>query len=304
VREQVTVLNQTPSAFYQLAEADRAAHAGGAGKFALRYVVFGGEALDLRQLPRWYERHASDAPQLVNMYGITETTVHVSFLAVDERLADVPASVIGRGLPGVDAYVLDDRLHPAPVGVAGELYVCGAQVSRGYVGRAGLTACRFVANPFGVAGSRMYRSGDVGRWAGFGGEANLEYAGRGDRQVQVRGFRIELGEIEAALSRCEGVSQAVVLVRGDGQAGDRLVGYVVPEAGSRLEGVVLRARVGEFLAAYMVPDAVVVVDVLPLTANGKLDRRALPAPEFVGSAVYRAPGTPIEQAVADVFAGL
>ncbi|MBF6171510.1 non-ribosomal peptide synthetase [Nocardia blacklockiae] len=304
IREQVTVLNQTPSAFYQLAEADRAAHAGGDGKLALRYVVFGGEALDLRQLSRWYERHASDAPQLVNMYGITETTVHVSFLAVDERLADIPASVIGRALPGLDTYVLDDRLHPAPVGVAGELHISGEQLSRGYLGRPGLTATRFVANPFGPAGSRMYRTGDIGRWAGFGGEANLEYAGRSDQQVQLRGFRIELGEIESALLRCAGVSQAVVVVRTDEQAGDRLVGYVVPEAGSQLDSAALRSRVGEFLTAYMVPDAVVVLDALPLTPNGKLDRKALPAPEFIGSAAFRAPGTPIEQAVADVFGGL
>ncbi|MGY2126750.1 non-ribosomal peptide synthetase, partial [Nocardia gipuzkoensis] len=154
IREQVTVLNQTPSAFYQLAEADRAAHHD-EGKFALRYIVFGGEALDLRQLRRWYERHPVDAPWLVNMYGITETTVHVSFLSLDEQMADNPASVIGRALPGLDAYVLDDRLHPAPVGVAGEIHVAGAQLSRGYLGRPGLTATRFVANPFGAPGSRM-----------------------------------------------------------------------------------------------------------------------------------------------------
>ncbi|KZM69085.1 non-ribosomal peptide synthetase [Nocardia terpenica] len=304
IRDQVTVLNQTPSAFYQLAEADRAAQATDAGKFALRYVVFGGEALDLRQLQRWYERHASDAPQLVNMYGITETTVHVSFLALDERLVETPASVIGRALPGLETYVLDDRVHPAPVGVAGEMYVAGAQLSRGYLGRPGLTATRFVANPFGAPGSRMYRSGDVGRWAGFGGEANLEYAGRSDQQVQLRGFRIELGEIEAALLQCAGVSQAVVLVRADEHAGDRLVGYVVAESDSELDGVALRARVGEFLTGYMVPDAVVVLDALPLTPNGKLDRKALPAPEFVSTTVFRAPRTPIEQAVADVFGGL
>ncbi|MBF6327638.1 non-ribosomal peptide synthetase [Nocardia transvalensis] len=303
IREQVTVLNQTPSAFYQLAEADRAAHAD-EGKFALRYVVFGGEALDLRQLQRWYERHASNAPQLVNMYGITETTVHVSFLALDERLADSPASVIGRALPGLETYVLDDRLHPAPVGVAGEMYVAGEQLSRGYLGRPGLTATRFVANPFGAPGSRMYRTGDIGRWAGFNGEAALEYAGRSDQQVQLRGFRIELGEIEAALLQCPGVSQAVVVVRADEHAGDRLVGYVVAESGAQLDPAVLREQVGEFLTGYMVPDAIMVLEVLPLTPNGKLDRKALPAPEFVSSAAFRAPGTPIEQAVADVFGGL
>ncbi|MBU3068124.1 amino acid adenylation domain-containing protein, partial [Nocardia sp. NEAU-G5] len=313
IREQVTVLNQTPSAFYQLAEADRTAHTretgaetdSGAGKLALRYVVFGGEALDLRQLRRWYDRHASDAPQLVNMYGITETTVHVSHLVVDDRLADNPASVIGRALPGLAAYVLDDRLHPVAVGVAGEMYVAGGQVTRGYLGRPGLAATRFVANPFGEPGSRMYRTGDLGRWAGRDGAAALEYAGRGDQQVQLRGFRIELGEIEAALGSCEGVSQAVVVVRADEHAGDRLVGYVVPEDDSELDPAALRRRVAGFLTSYMIPDAIVVLETLPLTPNGKLDRRALPAPEFLGAtAVFRAPGTPIEQAVADVFAGL
>ncbi|MEV6561062.1 amino acid adenylation domain-containing protein [Nocardia sp. NPDC051756] len=304
IREQVTVLNQTPSAFYQLAEADRAAQSADQAKFALRYVVFGGEALDLRQLQRWYERHAVDAPWLVNMYGITETTVHVSFLSLDEQMVDNAASVIGRALPGLDAYVLEDRLHPSPVGVAGEIYVAGAQLSRGYLGRPGLAASRFVANPFGAPGSRMYRTGDIGRWVGFGGQATLEYAGRGDQQVQLRGFRIELGEIESALVRCPGVSQAVVLVLADENAGDRLIGYAVPDTGIQLDPAELRAQVGEFLTGYMVPDAIVVLDVLPLTPNGKLDRKALPAPEFLSTATFRAPGSPVEQAVAEVFAGL
>ncbi|WP_040870038.1 amino acid adenylation domain-containing protein, partial [Nocardia exalbida] len=304
IREQVTVLNQTPSAFYQLAEADRAAHPDEQGELALRYVVFGGEALDLRQLQRWYERHPVDAPWLVNMYGITETTVHVSYLALDEQMADNPASVIGRAIPGLDAYVLDDRLNPAPVGVAGEIYVAGAQLSRGYLGRPGLAATRFVANPFGAPGSRMYRSGDIGRWVGLGGLATLEYAGRGDQQVQLRGFRIELGEIEAALLRCPGVSQAVVVVRADEHAGDRLVGYVVPDAGTSSDASVLRRQVAEFLTGYMVPDAIVVLEALPLTPNGKLDRRALPAPRVDSAVAFRAPGSPVEQAVAEVFAGL
>ncbi|AHH15621.1 non-ribosomal peptide synthetase [Nocardia nova SH22a] len=303
IREQVTVLNQTPSAFYQLAEADRAA-SGGAGKFALRYIVFGGEALDLRQLNRWYDRHGATAPQLVNMYGITETTVHVSFLAVDQGLSDHPASVIGRALPGLETYVLDDRLHPAPVGVAGEMYIAGHQLSRGYLGRPGLTATRFVANPHGPAGSRMYRSGDIGRWAGFDGEAELEYAGRSDQQVQLRGFRIELGEIEAALLRCAGVAQAVALVRSGEHTGERLVGYVVAEAGAQLDPIAVRDEVAGFLTGYMVPDAVMVLGELPLTPNGKLDRRALPEPSVRSAAEFRAPRTPIEQAVADVFAAL
>ncbi|MFE7796364.1 amino acid adenylation domain-containing protein [Nocardia sp. NPDC057440] len=309
IRERVTVLNQTPSAFYQLAEADRAAHSAGAGTLALRYVIFGGEALDLRQLQPWYERHAMNEPWLVNMYGITETTVHVSFLSLDERHIHNAASVIGRALPGLDAFVLDNRLHPAPVGVAGEIYVAGGQLSRGYLGRPGLAATRFVANPFGAPGSRMYRSGDIGRWVGFGGEASLEYAGRSDQQVQLRGFRIELGEIESALLRCPGVSRAAVVVHSDEYAGDRLIGYVVPAAPeggrlSRLDPTELRSQVAEFLTGYMVPDAFEIIEALPLTPNGKLDRRALPAPAFLSATSFRAPGSPIEQAVAEVFAGL
>ncbi|WP_433713442.1 amino acid adenylation domain-containing protein [Nocardia sp. CA-084685] len=295
IRERVTVLNQTPSAFYQLIEADRAAD--GDREFALRHVVFGGEALDLRQLRRWYERHDPDAPRLVNMYGITETTVHVSFLALDKQLADSPDSLIGRALPGLDGYVLDERLHPVPVGTPGEIYVAGAQLSRGYLGRPGLAAARFVANPFGAPGSRMYRTGDLGRW----GHSGLAYAGRSDQQVQLRGFRIELGEIESALLRCPGVSQAVVLVRSSERLGDQLVGYVVPAAGASIDADELRVQVAEFLTGYMVPAAIVVLDVMPLTPNGKLDRRALPEPAFEARQ-YRAPATPIEETVAAAFA--
>ncbi|MEV6135893.1 amino acid adenylation domain-containing protein [Nocardia sp. NPDC051990] len=296
IRERVTVLNQTPSAFYQLIEADRAA-ADSDSEFALRHVVFGGEALDLRQLRRWYERHDAAAPRLVNMYGITETTVHVSFLALDKQIADSPDSLIGRALPGLDGYVLDQRLHPVPVGTPGEIYVAGAQLSRGYLGRPGLAAVRFVANPFGAPGSRMYRTGDLGRW----GHAGLAYAGRSDQQVQLRGFRIELGEIESALLRCPGVSQAVVLVRSTERLGDQLVGYVVPAAGADLDPDELRVQVAEFLTGYMVPAAIVVLDVMPLTPNGKLDRRALPEPAFAARE-YRAPATPIEETVAVAFA--
>ncbi|WP_228812590.1 condensation domain-containing protein [Nocardia flavorosea] len=185
VRERVTVIGQTPSAFYRFAEADRDAYAAGdSAPSALRYVVLGGEALDLRRLRAWYERHGAsaggegNAPWVVNMYGTTETTVHASFLPLDQHLVDNSASVIGRALPGLDAFVLDDRLQPVPVGVPGEIYVAGAQLARGYLDRPGLTASRFVADPFGAPGSRMYRSGDFGRWAGFAGRANLEYTGR------------------------------------------------------------------------------------------------------------------------------
>ncbi|WP_067895507.1 AMP-binding protein [Nocardia vaccinii] len=184
VREQVTVLQLTPSEFDGLVEADRAAsdsELGSSARLALRYVVLSGEELDPQSVRRWYERHISNSPQLVNMYGIAESTVHASFLAVDEHWADDPVNAIGRALPGLACFVLDERLHPAPMGVAGEMYFAGGQLSRGCPGRAGLTATRFVANPFGEPGSRMYRTGDVGRWIGFGGEAVLEYVGRAER---------------------------------------------------------------------------------------------------------------------------
>ncbi|RDI58948.1 amino acid adenylation domain-containing protein, partial [Nocardia pseudobrasiliensis] len=295
IRERVTVLNQTPSAFYQLMAADRSA---GPGDFALRHIVFGGEALDLRRVASWRADHPQ--ARLVNMYGITETTVHVSYLALDEGLTEAAASVIGRPLPGLEVRVLDARLHPVPAEVPGEMYVAGEQLSRGYLGRPGLTATRFVANLYGPPGSRLYRSGDIGRWHEDGAEARLEYAGRGDQQVQLRGFRIELGEIEAALLRCSGVGQAAAVVRHDERTGDRLVGYVVADR----DPAALRDEVSEFLTGYMVPDAIMVLDALPLTPNGKLDRRALPAPEVVRGASFRAPETETERAVAAVFGEL
>ncbi|MBB3037650.1 amino acid adenylation domain-containing protein/non-ribosomal peptide synthase protein (TIGR01720 family) [Hoyosella altamirensis] len=296
--EGVTVLNQTPTAFYQLVEADR--EAGGAD-LSLRYVIFGGEALDLSQLERWYERHPEDAPRLVNMYGITETTVHVTHRELDrEFAARASASVIGRAIPGLSVYVLDERLRPMPVGATGELYVAGPQLSRGYLGRPDLSFSRFVANPFGMPGERMYRTGDVGRWNRDG---ELEYFGRSDFQVQLRGFRIELGEIEAVLGRHPGTAQTVVLVKDNELLGERLIGYVVAESGAELDGPSLLQEAGKHLPAHMVPAAVVVLDALPLTANGKLDRAALPDPETGGAAgEYVAPRTENEALVARVFA--
>nr|WP_302071611.1 non-ribosomal peptide synthetase [Rhodococcus ruber] len=299
-REQVTVLNQTPSAFYQFVEADRLAAESGTGDaLSLRHVIFGGEALDPGKLAGWFARHGDTAPRLVNMYGITETTVHVSFWALTAQHVSASASVIGRALPGLRVYVLDERLRPVPVGVQGEMYVAGGQLSRGYLRKPELTAARFVADPYAPApGGVMYRTGDLGRWNRDGA---LEYAGRSDLQVQLRGFRIELGEIESALTRCDGVAQAVAMVRRDERTGDRLVGYAVPRAGATLDPARLRESVASFLAAYMVPDAVVVLEELPLTANGKLDRRALPEPVFEARR-FRAPSTPVEEIVASVFA--
>lgn len=305
-REGVTVLNQTPSAFAQLAEAERAA-GDRAPELALRYIVFGGEALDLGTLDRWYARHP-DGPLLVNMYGITETTVHVSYLALSRELAHrSTASVIGTALPGLSVRVLDSRLGLSPVGVAGELYVSGEQLARGYLGRAGLTSTRFVADPYGPRGAVMYRTGDRGRW---NTDLQLEYVGRSDSQIQLRGFRVELGEVESALLRDPDVAQVVAIVRRDERHGtepravDTLVAYVVPSAGAALDAGRLRSGAAQFLTSYMVPDSIEILAELPLTINGKLDRRALPAPAYASGVPFRAPNTLAEKAVAEVFASV
>ncbi|MGV4989154.1 amino acid adenylation domain-containing protein, partial [Streptomyces sp. NRAIS4] len=297
--ERVTVLNQTPSAFYQLMQADRENPDTG-DRLCLRYVVFGGEALDLWRLADWYARHADDAPVLVNMYGITETTVHVSHLALDAPGAAAgPGSMIGRAIPDLRIYVLDGGLRPAAPGVAGEMYVAGEGLARGYWGRPGLTASRFVADPFGAPGTRMYRTGDVARWTEDGA---LEFVGRADDQVKIRGFRIELGEIESVLAAHPAVAQVAVVVREDRPGDRRLAAYLVPAAGQRIDHGQMRAHAARSLPDYMVPAAFVTLDALPLTPNGKLDRRALPAPDLGGATTGRAPRTPQEEILCGLYA--
>ncbi|MCX5206935.1 amino acid adenylation domain-containing protein [Streptomyces sp. NBC_00237] len=302
--ERVTILNQTPSAFYQLVQADALAHADTSRPApdlgALRRVIFGGEALDLNRLSDWYTRHPDDAPVLVNMYGITETTVHVTHIGLDERAADRYAgrSVIGDPIPDLRTLVLDSGLQPVPAGVTGDLYVSGEGLARGYLGRPGLTSERFVADPYGPPGTRMYRTGDLVRRRADGG---MEYVGRADHQVKIRGFRIELGEIEAVLTGHAQVAQAHVGVRDDLTGSPQLVAYVVTTA-SPAE---LREAARAALPGYMVPGAFVVLDALPLTANGKVDSRALPAPDAAvrtGEGTYLAPRTPVEEKLAGVWA--
>ncbi len=298
--EHVTVLNQTPTAFTQLVDADTAA--GGTHPLDLRWIIFGGEALDLQLLDRWYRRHDDTAPTLVNMYGITETTVHVTALPLTrDSAATATASLIGTSLPALHLHILDDRLHPVPPGVTGELYVSGGQLTDGYHRRPDLTAARFVADPFGGTGHRLYRTGDRARRTRHG---DIEYLGRTDFQVQLRGFRVELGEIEAALTRSIGVSRAVVVVHHDDRTDtDRLVGYVVPEPGTDLDVDTVLADAATDLAAYMVPAALTVLDTLPVTAHGKLDRRALPAPDFAArSRTTRAPAGDTETRLVTLFA--
>ncbi len=297
IRERVTVLNQTPSAFYQLVEADRVA--ADEAQLSLRYVIFGGEALEPRRLAGWFERHGDTSPRLVNMYGITETTVHVSYREIGADLAQgASASVVGVPIAGLRVYVLDRRLKPVPVGVAGEMYVGGGQLARGYLRRPELSAARFVADPFSSDGALLYRTGDVARWVVSG---DLEYLGRADDQVKIRGFRIELGEVEAAVLAQDEVAHAAVIVREDTPGAARIVAYVVPHEGMSIDTEALRSSVAVILPEYMVPSAFVVIDAIPLTVNGKLDRRALPEPVFETRG-FRAPSTPIEEIVAGVFA--
>ncbi|WP_430792581.1 non-ribosomal peptide synthetase DhbF [Bacillus subtilis] len=297
VKEGVTVLNQTPSAFYQFMQAEREQTDLGQA-LSLRYVIFGGEALELSRLEDWYNRHPENRPQLINMYGITETTVHVSYIELDRSMAALRAnSLIGCGIPDLGVYVLDERLQPVPPGVAGELYVSGAGLARGYLGRPGLTSERFIADPFGPPGTRMYRTGDVARLRADG---SLDYVGRADHQVKIRGFRIELGEIEAALVQHPQLEDAAVIVREDQPGDKRLAAYVIPSE-ETFDTAELRRYAAERLPDYMVPAAFVTMKELPLTPNGKLDRKALPAPDFAAAVTGRGPRTPQEEILCDLF---
>ncbi|WP_154588144.1 amino acid adenylation domain-containing protein, partial [Burkholderia pseudomallei] len=316
--EGVTVLNQTPSAFQALmsAQEEREEAAGNIERanviaHRLRYVIFGGEALEPRTLASWYARHG-ERTQLVNMYGITETTVHVTYCALRaEDAMRLGASPIGVRIPDLQLYVLDARREPVPMGVTGELYVGGAGVARGYLNRPELTRERFIDDPF-VAGGRLYKTGDLARWRTDG---SLEYLGRNDFQVKIRGFRIELGEIEAQLAKVTEVREVVVLARDSAADTDqnadlnasatanssekRLVAYYTGDA----DVVALRAQAAQHLPSYMVPSAYVRLDAWPLTPNGKLDRRALPAPadDAYARAEYEAPQGAKEEALAAIW---
>ncbi|HTG34804.1 MAG TPA: amino acid adenylation domain-containing protein [Thermoanaerobaculia bacterium] len=297
-REGVTVLNQTPSAFRQLV---RVAAERGERRPSLRLVIFGGEALELQSLRPWFELYGDLRPRLVNMYGITETTVHVTCRPIGLPDLAAAGSVIGGPLPDLHLHLLDRAGNLAPVGIPGEIHVGGAGLARGYLGRPDLTAGRFVPDPWsGESGARLYRSGDLARRLAGG---DLEYLGRIDEQVKIRGFRIELGEIVAALAALPAVADAAVLAREDGSGGRRLVAWIVPAAGE-IAVEALRRALAERLPDYMVPAQFVALPALPLTANGKLDRRALPEPGEKRpdlEEAYMAPSTPAEEILSGVW---
>ncbi|MFD4737230.1 amino acid adenylation domain-containing protein [Streptomyces virginiae] len=312
-RERVTVLNQTPAAFRQLVrhEEEQPPGVGPADLDALRLVVFAGEALPPEMLRPWIARHGEDRPALVNMYGITETTVHSTYRRMTSADLDAGAgSMIGGAFEGWTMQVApvegaqDAERARAADGEAGELFVGGAGVARGYLGRPSLTAERFLPDPdTTVPGARRYRSGDSAR---RGADGDHEYLGRLDHQVKVRGYRIELGEIENALTRHPDVRDCVVIVDEDSVGEPRLVAYWVPGGAERADSTTeLREHLGRTLPAYMLPNVFVALDRLPLTLNGKVDRRALPAPEAVRpdlGGAFEAAGTPVEKALAEIWA--
>jgi acyl-coenzyme A synthetase/AMP-(fatty) acid ligase len=297
----VTVLNQTPSAFRQLMRADETGDRAG---LALRYVIFGGEALDLAMLKPWFERHGDARPRLVNMYGITETTVHVTYRPVTARDVD-GGSVIGVPIPDLHIHLLDASGTKVRDGDPGEIHVGGAGVALGYLNRPEMTTQRFVPDPFADPlpdGARrlMYRSGDLGRRLPGG---DLEYLGRIDTQVKIRGFRIELAEISAVMNRHDGVLDSVVVL-GETAAGDKVLwAYVVKRAGAEVDTAGLRRLLRDQLPEYMIPAAYVFIDRLPLTVNGKLDRAALPRPTVAGAAAIPVPSgaTGLERSIAGIW---
>ncbi|BDA72451.1 non-ribosomal peptide synthetase [Calothrix sp. PCC 7716] len=301
--EQVTVLNQTPSVFRQLIQTQVSLRVT-TKEHSLRLIIFGGEALELQSLKPWFERNGDECPQLINMYGITETTVHVTYRPLNMTDLSRTSSVIGNAIPDLQVYMLDQYLQPVPIGVPGEMYISGAGVARGYLNRPELTAQRFIPNPFSdKPGARLYKTGDNARYLPNG---DIEYLGRVDDQVKIRGFRIELREIEAVLNQHPAVQQSVVITREDVPGNKRLVAYVVVNQTPVPESKQLQYFVKQKLPEYMVPTAIVLLETLPLTPNGKVDPRALPAPPDTTrselSGTFVKPRTPVEEMLAVIWA--
>jgi amino acid adenylation domain-containing protein len=300
IRERVTVLTQTPSAFRQLIQVDLALPA---EDLALRYVILGGEAVEFQSLRPWFERYGDQRPQIVNAYGPTETTVLVTYRPVRiEDLDNHSGSNIGAPTPDAQVYLVDPKGNRVATGEAGEILVGGLGVSRGYLNRPDLTEERFIANPFAPEISpRLYRTGDLARFTENG---ELEFLGRIDDQVKIRGYRIELGEIESMLARHPAVKDCAVLARADSGTEPRLVAYLVLRQDAPPSVEVLRTHLAQKLPEYMVPSAFVFLDAFPLTINGKIDRKALPQPSAQPTASdkpYVAPRNPVEAKLAEIW---
>ena len=297
-KEQVTVLNQTPSAFYQLMAVDQAPSS---PELSLRLVIFGGEALNFKTLRPWFETHGDQHPLLVNMYGITETTVHVTYREVTAAdAADGVRSMIGLPIPDMRLYLLGDDRQPVRAGETGEICVGGAGVARGYLNRPELNAERFVPDPFSrIPNERMYRSGDLARLLPDG---EVEYLGRGDDQVKIQGFRIELGEIEAALAGHPQIREARVVAHKDDAGMKRLAAYYVAHEDAALSVRELSEHLRQKLPPWMMPSVYLSVAAFPLTPHGKVDYARLPSPT-AGSARTgtQTSGTDLQQEVAGAW---
>ena len=296
----VTVLNQTPSAFYAFID-----QLDSSGLNSLRYVIFGGDTLNINLLNRWWDYKKSNNLQtkLVNMYGITETTVHVTYKEIEQD--EIASSNIGKPIDDLNSYILDQHNQPVPIGVIGELYIGGAGLARGYLNQPELTVERFISNPFATESdiangyTRLYKTGDLVRWLSDG---NIEYIGRNDFQVKIRGHRIELGEIENQLAKLVGIKQSIVLAQTNKQINSQyLVGYFVATELNTLSQEDLLTQLSTVLPDYMLPSILVELESLPLTVNGKLDRKALPNPEFVNEDTFVAPASELEISLCNIF---
>ncbi len=289
LKEKVTILNQTPSAFYVLQEM----LTNKTEKVDIRYVIFGGEALDPSKLRPWKGKYSNS--RLINMYGITETTVHVTYQEIGWQQIEKGNSVIGKPIPTLSVYILDKEQNLLPIGIAGELCIGGAGVARGYLNREALTAEKFIGNPFAQDGSKLYKSGDLGRWQADG---TIEYLGRIDDQVKIRGYRIELGEIESVIQQGGQVKQSVVLARQNKEGSKHLVAYIV--SNDKFDKEALTAYLHSKLPEYMVPAIWIELEIIPLTSNGKIDKKALPNPDLneLIKDEYVAPRNAIEEQLA------
>ncbi|MDN5753805.1 MAG: amino acid adenylation domain-containing protein, partial [Nitrosospira sp.] len=292
-KHRITIACFTPGYLHQLAEL-----MGSAGRsLPIRSYTVGGEAMTRASFA--FVQATLRPPRIINGYGPTETVITpLISKAYPDTTFESAYMPIGHPVGDRTAYILDTDLNPVPQGVAGELYVGGIGLARGYLNRGGLTAERFVADPFDEKGGRLYRTGDLARWRADG---QIEYLGRLDHQVKVRGFRIELGEIEAQLLLQPEIREGVV-VAGEGPSGARLVAYVSPQAGANIDYARLREALGKVLPDYMIPSAIVVLERLPLNPSGKVDRKALPEPEFTGVDHYEAPLGEVEEALAGIWA--
>ncbi|BEV37510.1 plipastatin non-ribosomal peptide synthetase PpsB [Bacillus stercoris] len=291
-KERVTVLNQTPTAFYGLMHEDQ----NHSDRLTIRYVIFGGEALQPGMLQSWNEKYPHT--DLINMYGITETTVHVTFKKLSAADIAKNKSNIGRPLSTLQAYVMDAHMNLLPIGVPGELYIGGEGVARGYLNRDELTADRFVPNPY-LPGDRLYRTGDLAKRLSNG---ELEYLGRIDHQVKVRGHRIELGEIQAALLQLPMIKETAVVTRADEQGQTAIYAYMVIKDQQIANISDIRASLKTMLPDFMLPARLIQIDSIPLTANGKLDQKALPEPEkHTYTADDISPRNEIEKVMAEIW---